>query len=127
MRILAALAVLVVVGCGDSGPTPEEEVRSTVTEFGRASAAKDYDALCDRLLAPDLIEDAESIGLPCEVAMQRGLGAVRDPQLTIGRVEVRGERATAQVRSAAAGQEPSEDTLELVNVNGTWRISSLGS
>jgi hypothetical protein len=127
VRILAALAVLVVVGCGDSGPTPEEEVRSTVTEFGRASAAKDYDALCDRLLAPDLIEDAESIGLPCEVAMQRGLGAVRDLQLTIGRVEVRGERATAQVRSAAAGQEPSEDTLELVNVNGTWRISSLGS
>jgi hypothetical protein len=128
VRILAALvALLVVVGCGDSGPTPEEQVRSAVTEFGRATAAKDYDALCDRLLAPELIEDAESIGLPCEVALQRGLGEVNDPRLTIGRVEVRGERATAQVRTAATGQEPSEDTLELVNVDGTWKISSLGS
>ena len=128
MRILAALvALLVVVGCGDSGPTPEEQVRSAVTEFGRATAAKDYDALCDHILAPELIEEAESIGLPCEVALQQALGDVEDPRLTIGRVEVRDERATARVQTAASGQDPSEDTLELVRVNGRWRIASLGS
>jgi hypothetical protein len=127
VRILAALALLLVAGCGDTGPTPEEQVRSTVTEFGRATAAKDYDALCDHILAPELIEEAESIGLPCEVALQRALGEVKDPRLTIGRVEVRDERATAQVRTAASGQDPSEDTLELVRVNGRWRIASLGS
>jgi hypothetical protein len=125
VRILAALALLVVAGCGDTGPTAEEQVRSTVTEFGRATAAKDYDALCDDILAPDLIEDAESIGLPCEVALRQSLGEVEDPRLTIGRVEVRNDRATAQVRTAATGQDPSEDTLELVRVNGRWRIASL--
>jgi Putative lumazine-binding len=127
VRILAALALLVVVGCGDTGPTPDEQVRSTVTEFGRATAAKDYDALCDHILAPDLIEEAESIGLPCEVALRQALGEVEDPRLTIGRVEVRGDRATAEVRTAASGQDPSQDTLELVNVQGRWRIASLGS
>ena len=34
--------------------------------------------------------------------------------------------ATAQVRSSAAGQEPSEDTVELIKVGDDWRIASLG-
>jgi hypothetical protein len=127
VRILAALALAVLVGCGDQGPTPEEQVRATVTEFGRATAAKDYDALCDRILAPDLVREAESIGLPCEVALRQGLGDVDDPRITIGAVNVDGERASAEIRTAAAGQEPSEDTLELMNVDGDWKIASLGS
>jgi hypothetical protein len=127
VRILApALALLLAAGCGDQGPTPEQEVRSTVAAFGRATAAKDYQALCDRLLAPSLVEEVESIGLPCEVAMRRGLGDVRDPQLTIGRVQVEGERATVEVRTSAAGEEPSQDTLRLLRVDGAWKISSLG-
>jgi Putative lumazine-binding len=128
VRYLApAVVLLLLVGCGDGGPTPEQQVRSTVTEFGRATAAKDYQTLCDRLLAPALIEEVESIGLPCEVALRQGLEDVREPRLTIGRVEVRDDRASAEVRTAAAGQEPSRDTLELVNVDGAWKISSLGT
>jgi hypothetical protein len=128
VRFLApAIVLLVLAGCGDQGPTPEEQVRSTVTEFGRATAAKDYQALCDRLLTPSLVEEVESIGLPCEVAMRQGLGRVREPRLTIGRVEVRENRASAEIRTSAAGEDPSRDTLELVNVDGVWKISSLGS
>jgi hypothetical protein len=127
VRYLApALALLVLVGCGGRGPTPEEQVRSTVTEFGRATAAKDYQALCDRLLAPSLVEEVESIGLPCEVALRQGLGEVREPRLTIGRVQVQEDKASAEIRTSAAGEEPSRDTLELVNLDGTWKISSLG-
>jgi Putative lumazine-binding len=124
---LAALALAFAVGCGERGPTPEEQVRSAVAEFGRATAAKDYQALCDRILAPSLVEEVRAIGLPCEVALRQGLGDVRDPQLTIGRVRVNGERASAEVRTAAAGQQPSRDTLQLVDVDGAWKIASLGS
>jgi hypothetical protein len=128
VRYLAtALALLVLAGCGEQSPAPEEQVRSTVAEFGRATAAKDYRKLCDRLLAPSLIEEVESIGLPCEVAMRQGLEKVREPRLTIGRIEVDEDHASAQVRTSAAGEEPSEDTLELVNVDGAWKISSLGT
>jgi hypothetical protein len=128
VRFLApALVLLVVAGCGEQGPTPEEQVRSTVTEFGRATAAKDYQTLCDRLLAPSLVEEVESIGLPCEVALRQGLGAVKEPRLTIGRVQVQEDKASAEIRTSAAGEEPSRDTLELVNLDGTWKISSLGT
>lgn len=128
VRYLApALALLILAGCGEQGPTPEEQVRATITEFGRATAAKDYGALCDRILAPSLIEEVESIGLPCERALEQGLGEVEDPQLTIGRIEVREDEASAQVRTSAAGEEPSQDTLRLVNLDGDWKISSLGT
>ena len=128
VRFLApALLLLVLVGCGDAGPTPEEQVRTTVSEFGRATAAKDYKTMCGRLLAPDLIEDVEQLGLPCERALKQGLDQVKDPRLTIGAVNIDGTDATAEVRTSAAGEEPSKDTLKLVNVNGTWKIASLGS
>jgi hypothetical protein len=125
VRILAAIALLLVAGCGEQGPTPEEQVRAKVAEFGRATADKDYQALCDRILAPSLVEELKEIGLPCEVALRQALGDVEEPRLTIGKITVRGNEATAEVRSSAAGQAPSRDTLQLTKVGEDWRISSL--
>jgi hypothetical protein len=128
VRFLApALVLLVLAGCGDAGPTAEEQVRTTVGDFGHATAAKDYRKMCEEILAPQLVDKVTQVGLPCETALRRGLGPVRDPHLTVGRVRVDGDTASAEVRTSAAGEKPSKDTLELVNVNGTWKISSLGS
>jgi len=127
VRLLApALVVLVLAGCGDAGPTPEEQVRTTVGDFGNATAAKDYHRLCEDILAPQLVDKVTEVGLPCETALREGLGKVRDPHLTIGRVQVAGDSATAEVRTSASGEQPSKDTLKLVKVNGNWRIASLG-
>jgi hypothetical protein len=52
---------------------------------------------------------------------------VRDPRLSIGQVTVHGDTATAEVRTSAAGQQPSRDTLQLQRVRGSWRIASLGA
>jgi hypothetical protein len=126
-RRLAALAAgaLVLAGCGNAKPSPEEQVRTTLMSFSRATAAKDYQKICDRLLAPSLIADLKKIGLPCEIALQQGLGDVRQPRLLVGAVTVKGKRATADVRSSAEGQAPSKDTIELVRTDAGWRISSL--
>jgi hypothetical protein len=127
VRLLApALVLLVLAGCGDAGPTPEEQVRTVVGDFGRATAAKDYRTLCEDILAPQLVDKVTEVGLPCETALRQGLGRVKDPHLTIGRVQVDGDRASAEVQTSAAGEAPSKDTLKLVDVNGTWKIASLG-
>jgi hypothetical protein len=125
-RLIVALLVVGATGCG-GGPSDTEQVHSTVEAFGRATAAKDYQRMCDELLAPKLVSEVERVGLPCEVALRQGLGDVKAPTLTIGRIDVRGDNATAEVRSAAAGEEPSADTLELVRVEDSWRIASLES
>ena len=125
-RLIVALLVLgaTLSGCG-GGPSDAEQVQATVEAFGRATAAKDYQRMCDELLAPKLVSEVERAGLPCEVALRQGLGDVKAPTLTIGRIEVRGDNATAEVRSTAAGEQPSADTLELVRVEDAWRIASL--
>jgi hypothetical protein len=123
---LLLLALCVLVGCGDSGPSDEEQIRSTLSAFGRATGERDYAALCERILAPKLVETVEQIGLPCEQALAKGFEDVRDPQLSVGAVTVEDDTATAKVRSSAAGQEPSEDTVALVRVGDAWRIQSLG-
>ena len=122
----AVLACALVAGCGDSGPSDEQQVRQTLTDFGRATSAKDYQALCDRIFAKQLTDKLSQVGLPCEVAMQQSLGEVKDPRLTIGKITVKDAAATAEVRTSASGQQPSQDTVELRRVDGTWRISSLG-
>ena len=123
---LLLLALCVLVGCGDSGPSDEEQIRSALAEFGRATGERDYGALCDRILAPELVETVEQIGLPCEQALAKGFEDVREPQLSVGEVTVNDGTASAQVRSSAAGQEPSEDTVDLIKVGDAWRIASLG-
>jgi len=122
----AALVGLALAACGGTpAPTPESQVRRTMNELGRATAAKDYSALCTRILAPRLVEQVISIGLPCEVALRKALGDVREPRLQTGRIRVDGARATAEVSTSAAGQEPSKDVVELVKVGEAWRVSSL--
>jgi hypothetical protein len=124
--VLLVIAACALAGCGDSGPSDEEQIRSTLAAFQRATADRDYGALCDRILAPKLIDTVKQIGLPCEVALEKGFEDVRDPRLTVGAITVADDSATAQVRSTAEGQTPSEDTVELVRVGDAWRIASLG-
>ena len=125
--LLVLVAACALAGCGDSGPTDEQRIRTTLSEFQRATAARDYRALCDRILAPKLIETVKQIGLPCEVALQKGFENVEDPRIAVGAIDVRDDKATAEVRSSAAGEPPSQDTVELVRIGDGWRISSLGT
>jgi len=119
-----ALAFVLLVGGDDA--TPEDEVRGVVTRFGEASAAKDYQEICDELLAEELVDNVEQFGLPCELALKQGLGEVKAPQLALGLVTVKGDRASARVKTTARGQKPSADTLTLRRIDDEWRIAALG-
>ena len=125
---LPAIAVALAVtfaGCG--GQSDEEAVRETVSSFAEATAAKDYDRLCGELFAPALLKSLDEIGLPCRVALEQSLAGVKEPRLVIGAIRVDGDRAQADVRTSAAGQAPSSDTLRLVKVEDRWRIADLGA
>ena len=120
---LVAVAALA-SACGRSDP--ERDVRAALTGFAKASAERDYQALCDRWFAPSLVAQVEEAGLPCETAVKPGIDAARRPELVVRGVEVDGDRASARVRTSAVNQAPSEDTVRLVRRDGEWRIAALG-
>ena len=120
-----AAAALALAGCGAGGPSDEEQVRTTLRTMATATAEKDYERLCDEVFARELLEGIEKIGLPCATAMRNSLGDVENPRLTVGKVLVNGDKATAEVRTSAQGEEPSSDVIALVRADGGWRVSSL--
>jgi hypothetical protein len=131
---LIAVAALALAGCGADeegagrgGPTADQQVRTAVATFGIATREKDYQEICDRLLSDELVARIESVGLPCEAALQRGLGDVRAPTLEINEVSIRGARALVSIHTTAAGQEPSDDALQLVREGDAWKIASLAA
>ncbi len=101
------------------------QVRATLDRLGRAVAAHDYVTVCDKLLAPSLTDQFSAIGLPCPTGLARGFGAPRSPKLTVRSVSVTGPRATAVIHTTAANQPPSDDTVALEQVQGSWRVSAL--
>ena len=128
-RTLAAALIVapLLAACGDRTPSDSEQVRTVLQRFAKATEARDYDTLCDKVFAPKLLSGLQEIGLPCVVAMKKSLGTVKNPKLTVGKVTVKGRTAFAEVRTAADGQQPSSDRIALEKVKGSWRVSSLGA
>lgn len=126
LALPALAAVLAACGGADEPPTPQAQVRATLRDFATAVQQRQYATLCDEIFAPGLLQGLQEIGLPCEAALRQSLGEVREPKLTVGTVTVRGTTARAEVETAAAGQAPSTDMVQLTRVNGRWRISALG-
>jgi hypothetical protein len=127
---LLSVAAASASGCGadqeGAGGLPDDQqVRAVVARFGVATRAKDYQTICDQLLADELVRSVESIGLPCESALQKGLADVRDPRLEIRQVSLSAGRALVSVHSTAAAQQASDDAVQLVKQHGEWRIASL--
>lgn len=128
------VGVTALTGCGSAKKpakaqvTPVVRVRAVVRQFGVASAAKDYQTICDRLITKTLSDNVEELGLPCELAFKQGLEAVQGATLRLDNVRLAGpSTAYAKVHTTALGQTASDDTLELVLVGKTWRISSLNA
>jgi len=114
-------------GGGGGGVPADQQVRAVVARFGVATRSKDYQQICDQLLADELVAKIEAIGLPCESALQRGLGDVRSPTLSIEEVSISGTRALVSIHTTAAGQKPSNDALQVVREGGHWKIASLAA
>lgn len=128
---VAALLAVAAAGCGGSShsaPTPRDQVRTTLVLFQRATARKDFQTLCDRVLARELIRHLDRLNVPCEIGLERSvLALVKQPKLTVLGVDVHGQRATARVRTTAIDEPASTDVVQLVREGGAWKIAALGA
>ena len=123
--VALVLACPLAAGCG-RGQSDDEQVRATLDAFAQATARRDWRRICDEVLARRLLDRLRAAGVGCEVALSTGLEGVRQPRLEIGAVTVRGDAASARVRTRAANQNESTDTVELAREGEGWRIVALG-
>jgi Putative lumazine-binding len=128
----AALIAAGVAGCGStshsaSPAADRAAVRGALVQLDEATAAHNYQMLCNRVLARELVQKVASAGLPCEEALRIGLGKVRQPHLQVTEIKVQGNRALAQVYSGATGQRSSTDIVQLVREQGGWRVTALAA
>ncbi len=126
--LVAAVAAAALAGCGSDAKeaaSPEAQVRTVVTRYGKATADRDYQEICDELIAKQLSDNVEQFGLPCESAFQQGLAAVLGARLRIDGVRVAGNTAFAQIHTSATNQPPADVTLRLTRVGNAWKILSL--
>jgi hypothetical protein len=121
---VAGLLCVALSGCGQS---EHDVVQAKVKEFEQAIAHKDAKKLCDDVIGPSLIEQYVAHGITCRQYWQLGLRQVSNPTLLVGRISVKGTKASAVVLSGAKGQESSLNAIELVKTGSGWRVSSLGS
>ena len=121
--------VIVVLSCalGGCGATARDEVQAKLQQFAKATASGDYRALCEQILAPSLLQRLSSTGVGCESAMQVFVASVHDPTLSVARIKVNGRSASAVALTAARDQRAALDTIELIDTQNGWRVSSLGS
>lgn len=107
-------------------PDREEEVREALDRYAAATRDKDYQTLCDELLASELVERIRNAGLPCEVALRTGLENRRNPRLEVLSVEANGDEAVARVSGSAEGEVAATVDYRLVREEDAWRIASSG-
>lgn len=139
MAALAAVAAALAGGCGgDGGGSEEEAIRTTVRDYVGAVTAGDGSAACAALtpagarrLLVDLRRQSDAVrGLTCEEAVA-ATGTELSPaqrraidRLRVSRVEVDGERATAQL-APDGGDEPTR--VALARTRDGWRLDGPAS
>lgn len=117
-------ATYALTGCGTS---PRDQVQAKVEQFAHATANRNYGALCDEVLAPALVQRLTNAGVSCRQAMKLFVQSVQNPTLSVRRVTVKGDTASATVLASASGQRASVESIQLISTKHGWRLASLAS
>lgn len=134
MRRLLVPAVLLaaLAGCGGAQQDTAEDfegeqrvVAVAVEDLEDAGSEGDAQAICEDLLADELVARLRQAGSSCPRAVDEALEDADDFALAVEAVRVRGDAATVRVTSGS-GNDEETDTLRLVKDGRQWKIASLG-
>jgi hypothetical protein len=127
---LIGVTALMLAGCSlgsDEEPQPirgaPREVAQTVRALEKATRARDFRSICDRLFTASARRRAG--GRDCRRLLGSTAEGLRAPRIQIVGIDVHGRRAEVRVRSRAVGQPPLTDAIQLRRERGGYRIDSL--
>jgi copper chaperone CopZ len=129
---LALLAAVVLAGCTTQSSSDDSTdkfsgdqrlVANTVEDFESAASKGDQDKICRDLLAKALVDQYAQGGGSCEKAVDGALKDTDSFDLTVERVSISGQEATASVK-ADRGDKDINQAITLVKQGAGWRISA---
>ena len=129
---IALLGALLVGGCTTQSSNDDSTgkfrgdqrlVANTVEDFESAASKGDQDKVCRDLLAKALVAQYAERGGTCEKAVDAALKDTDSFDLTVERVTISGQQATAAVK-ADRGKKDINQSLTLVKQGAGWRISA---
>jgi hypothetical protein len=123
---IAALAAAVALACGGAG-NDEDEVKTAVREFIKATNERDAGKWCGELVTEQFREQVTgATGDRAKDSCRQLLEAQRGSSVELvstGRVKVDGEEATARVTLERQGQRMPR-LFRLEKEEGDWRLAS---
>ena len=131
-RALAvAVAALGVAGCTSTGSSSSSskftgaqgDVAKVVSDLAQAGQRKDAQKICTQILAPELVRQLTDAGTSCQTEMKKAIDDADDYDLSVQRVTVNGNQATAVVKRGTDGPTA---TFRFVRENGAWKATSFG-
>jgi hypothetical protein len=128
---MATSVLLASSGCslgGDEEAKPASgvpaQIASTVDRLERAVATRDYPTICGQLFTAQARQRAG--GAECVRQLRSATEGVKDPSIEIRAIDVKGDRATVEVRTRAEGQARVSDELRMRREGGRWLVDALG-
>jgi hypothetical protein len=129
--VICALLALVLAGCAQSSTSTADfegedkavaDKVADLADHGQRNRAK---AICDDILADDLVAQVAAAGSSCATEMEKAIKDADGFDLEVTDVTVTGNTATATVRSTDRGENVDRD-FEFVKEGGNWRITGFG-
>jgi outer membrane lipoprotein SlyB len=129
---LALLAAVLLAGCTASSSGDDDTskfrgdqrlVANTVEDFESAASKGDQDKICRDLLAKALVDQYAQRGGTCEKVVDGALKDTDSFDLTVEKVTIDGQQATASVK-ADRGKKDVMQSVTLVKQGAGWRISA---
>jgi Putative lumazine-binding len=130
---IALVAAALLAGCTSSSSSNNDDtgkfsgdqrlVANTVEDFESAASKGDQDKICRDLLAKALVQQYAQRGGTCEKAVDGTLKDTDSFDLTVEKVTISGQQATATVK-ADRGKKDINQSLTLVKQGAGWRISA---
>jgi hypothetical protein len=130
---IALVAAVLLAGCtGQSSSNNDDTgnfkgdqrlVANTVEDFESAASKGDQDKICRDLLAKTLVDQYAQRGGTCEKVVDRTLKDTDSFDLTVEKVAIAGQEATATVK-ADRGKKDLTQAITLVKQGAGWRISA---
>jgi hypothetical protein len=130
-RVALALLLVAVAGCGaqsqsssaDNFSDPDQKaVAEKVEDLETAGRRGQADDICKNILAKTLVSQLDAAGTDCATEMQKAIDDATQFDLSVEKVAVEGNEATATVKQ---GDDGPTETMTFTKENGSWRATAL--